>query len=75
MTSRTEEYAIGDIHGLVKLVRCNVLLHSWQNLVFFTTAECFALIESAADLKFQEINYEKYTSIVDESAVCFLMLE
>ena len=49
-----------------------VSLHSWQNFVAPTTAECFALIESTFDPDFRDINYVKRTFTVDESAVGFL---
>ena len=71
-TCTTERYAIGENPGGGKLVRRIVSLHSWQNFVPPTTAECFALIERTFDPDFLHINYEKRTFTVDESAVGFL---
>ena len=71
-TCTTERYAIADNPTGGKIVRRIVSLHSWQNLVAPTTAECFALIERTCDPDFRDITNEKRTFTVDESAVGFL---
>ena len=71
-TCTTERYAIGHIFGGGKLVRRIVSLHSWQNFVAPTTAECFAVIERTFDPNFQDKNHVKRIFTVDESAVGFL---
>ena len=71
-TCTTERYAIEDNPDDGKLVLRIVLLHSWQNFVAPTTAECFALIKLTFDSDFRDINYEKRIFTVDKFAVGFL---
>ena len=55
-----------------KLVRLIVSLHSWQNFVAITTAECFKLIQRSFKPEFHNINSTQRSFTIDETAAGFL---